>query len=180
LEPVSLKVKPVELEKAYKEAGESALVSLVVNGGETYNVIVKDVQKGITKNQITHVDFYKVDMKKAIEVEIPLEFTGEAKAEKELGGTLIKSTETVKIKCLPTDLVESIAVDISGLNTFDDSIRFGDLKLPGDMELLENPEDMVVHVMETKVEAEAPVAAETPVEAKPEAENAKENKEEKS
>jgi large subunit ribosomal protein L25 len=94
-------------------------------------------------------------------VEIPLHFIGESKAEKELGGTLNKSAEAVKVKCLPGELVESIEVDISNLNTYEDMIHFGDLKLAKSMELLNNPEDVVAHVMELVEEKiEEPVVAE--------------------
>ena len=114
-EAKSLKLGAVEFSKVYDEAGESNLIDLKVDGQEEIKVIIKDVQLEQPKDRIIHVDLYQVDMKKPIEVEIPLEFVGEAKAEKELGAMILRNLEFVDVKCLPGDLVDHIDVDISPL-----------------------------------------------------------------
>ncbi len=75
-------------------------------------VIIKDTQKHPLKDAVRHADFYRVDMNKPIEVEIPLIFNGEANAEKNLGGTLVKNYDSLPVRCLPGDLVEKIAINI--------------------------------------------------------------------
>lgn len=160
----NIKVKKHDFEKAFEIAGEFNLVDLSINEAAPVKVIIKDVQRdGITDN-IVHIDFYQVDMTKKITTEIPLNFVGEAKAVKELGGTLVKNMDTVEVECLPGDLVSHIDVDISILENFDQFIRLHDLILPQGIVLAQETNEAVVGVAETKIEEEAPKAEAVPAE----------------
>ncbi len=152
IENINLKVKKNEFEKAWELAGESNLIELKINDTDSVKVIIKDVQYEPVKYIPIHVDFYQVNMKEKITTEIPLEFIGESKAVKELGGLLMKYTDVVEVKCLPGDLLDHIDVDISLLNSFEDSIHMKDLKLPESMELLRDPEEIVVNVIAPKTD----------------------------
>jgi len=159
----SIKVKKHDFAKAFRIAGEFNLVDLSIGSDSEVKVIVKDIQRdGLTDN-IIHIDFYRVDMTKKISAEIPLHFVGEAKAVKDLGGTLVKNMDMVKVSCLPGDLVSHIEADISKLENFDQFIRLHDLILPQGVELASATNEAVIGVVETKVEVEAP----KPVEAAP-------------
>ncbi len=151
--PLSLKVKKLEFEHVFAAAGESNIIDLV-GSGDPMKVIIKGVQADPIKGNFIHVDFYKLDMNKKITTEIPLHFIGESKAVKELAGVLVKAKDSLGVKCLPHDLVDHIDIDLSGLNTFEDSIRIKDLKeIPG-IEFVDDHEEMLVHVMEPKKEEE--------------------------
>jgi large subunit ribosomal protein L25 len=81
--------------------------------------LLKEEQRNpVLRMTLIHVDFYEVDMAKEIHTEIPLHFVGESKAVKELAGVLIRSINEIEVKCLPTDLVKQIEVDISSLKYF--------------------------------------------------------------
>lgn len=150
----NLKVKRHDFEQVFALAGESHLIDLAIDGKETVKVIIKDIHRNPIKDEIIHADFYKVDMKKKIEVEIPLHFIGEAKAVKELGGTLVKNIDSLEVKCLPGDLIDKFDIDLSVLETFDDFIRVRDLNLPSTLEIIYQPESLVAHVVEPRVEEE--------------------------
>lgn len=177
VENINLKVKKNEFEKAWEEAGESNLIDLKIDNAENLKVIIKDVQYEPVKHIPIHVDFYQVNMKEKITTEIPLEFIGQSKAVKELGGLLMKYTDVVEVKCLPGDLLDHIDVDISLLNTFEDSIHMKDLKLPESMELLRDPDEIVVNVIAPKTDDQ--IAKEEDQE-KADSEKAQEKIEEKS
>ncbi len=161
---VSLKVRQVEIEKTFKQAGESALVDLQIDDKSTVKVIIKEVQFNPIRDIITHVDFYQVDMKKAIEVEIPFKFIGEAKAEKEQGALILKNMEAVSVKCLPGDLIESVEIDLSKLEKIGDAIRISDLKLPESYELLSGLGEPIVNATEHRIEEEEVEESTTEVE----------------
>lgn len=144
----NIKIKSLEFSKVFAVVGESHLINLEIDGKGSIKVIVKDIQKDSTKDSIIHVDFYQVDMSKKIHTEIPLNFIGESRAVKELGGTLVKSMDSIEIKCLPGDLVDKIDVDLSGLNNFHDSIKTGELKMSGGIELVGSADEMVVIILE--------------------------------
>lgn len=148
MENKNIKIKSLNFEKVFSAAGESHLINLEVDGKEPLKVIVKDVQKDPVKNNIIHVDFYQVDMSKKIHTEIILNFIGEPRAVKELGGVLIKHTDSIEIKCLPGDLVDRIDVDLSNLSNFHDSVKAGDLKLPKGIELFGDTDETIAIVLE--------------------------------
>jgi len=162
VENKSLKVKKNELEKTFRSAGESNLISLEI-GDEISKVLVKDTQHDVLKGFFTHVDFYQVNMKEKVNAEIPLHFVGESKAIKELGGTLIKDLHSLEIECLPGDLVDHIDIDISVLKTFEDVVRVNDIILPKGMTLINHTNETIVAVHEPKAEVEVEVEAVAPV-----------------
>lgn len=156
----NIKVKKHDFLKAFAIAGEFNLVDLSINEAPAEKVIIKDVQRDGLTSAVIHVDFYQVDMAKKIIAEIPLNFIGEAKAIKELGGTLVKNMAAVEVECLPGDLVSHIDVDISVLANFDQFIRLHDLTLPRGITLAQETNEAVVGVVETKAEEEASAPAE--------------------
>jgi len=161
----NIKVKKHDFEKVFAIAGEFNLVDLSIDEALPAKVIIKDVQRDGLTDGVIHIDFYQVDMTKKITTEIPLNFVGEAKAIKELGGTLVKNMDTVEVKCLPGDLVSHIDVDISRLEFFDQFIRLHDLILPHGIALAQETNEAVVGVVEIKIEEEAPKSVEAaPVE----------------
>ena len=166
METISLKINKVDLEKAVVAAGESNLIDLMIDGKTSVKVLIKETQYSPLKGILAHADFYKVDMKKTINTEIPLHFIGESKAVKELGAMLVKSFHHIEVECLPNDLVDHIDVDISALVNVHDSIIFSDLKLPASFEVDVDPETVIITALEPKVEvvAPAPVAEATPAE----------------
>lgn len=183
-ETKGIKVKKADLEKAYATAGEATLIDLKIKDGETVTAVFKDVQRDPLKSNIIHADFYRVDMEKKLEVEVPLHFIGEAKAVKELGGTLVKNMESVETRCLPGDLIDKIEVDISGLAAFNDHIAIKDLKVPATVEIMAGPDEIVALAMAPAAqEAEPAPAAAAPAEGETTApekgEEAKEAKTEK-
>jgi len=149
----SIEISEKDFAKAFKIAGESTLVNLVVDG-KPQSVLIHDVQNHYLHDQPIHVDFYAVNMDEKLKVDVQLHFIGEAPAVKALGGTLVKNTSEVKVECLPADLPSHFEVDISSLNTFEDVIRIGDIKIVGNVTILDNPEEVVVTVAPPRTEEE--------------------------
>ncbi len=177
-ENYNIKIKKHDFERVFAAAGEFNLVDLSIDDATTIKVIIKDVQRNGITNEIIHVDFYQVDMTKKIITEIPLNFIGESKAVKELGGTLVKNMDSVEVKCLPGDLVSHIDVDLSKLEIFGQFIRLHDLILPNGIILAHETNEAVVGVEETKIEKEEPKPVEAEAAAAPVQENADEAKQE--
>ena len=95
-----------------------------------------------------------------IDIEIPLNFIGESPAVKEFGGTLVKNMESIDARCLPGDLIDNIDVDLLVLKTYEDYIKIKNLSLPESIEIFEDKEKIIAHVIEPEVEEEPVVAEE--------------------
>ncbi len=150
----SLKIKQLDFERVFEQAGESNLIDLTIGKEDPVKVIIKDIQKNAIKGGIIHVDFYQVDMSKKIITEIPLNLIGESRAEFELGGFLMKNIDSIEVQCLPGDLVDHIDVNLSKLENFGDAVRVVDLVLPSGMAATSEPDEVVVSVVEPRKEIE--------------------------
>jgi large subunit ribosomal protein L25 len=69
--------------------------------------------------------------------------------------------DSIEIECLPGDLIDAIAIDVSTLDKVGDVIRVSDLKVPDTVKLLADSEATVARVSYLAAEeVEAPVSAE--------------------
>jgi large subunit ribosomal protein L25 len=150
----NLQVSYQDFLNVFNRAGESTLIDLIIDNEKPIKVIIQDYQQDPVKDIFVHVDFYQVKMTEEITTEVELEFIGESKAVKELGGTLVKNMDTVEIKCLPGDLISKIEVDISGLNDFDDTIRVKDLSIPEKIKILDDIQGIVATVAAPRTQEE--------------------------
>lgn len=147
--PIS--ISPKDFKKLWQSAGESSVFSLSV-GGKDLEALIHDVDTHPVTGEPRHADFYIIEKGKKVSVNVPLEFTGVAPAVKELAGILVKVLYEIEIEALPKDLPHNIEVDISALIDFEKHIFVKDIKLPSGVEVLTNPEEIVVMVQEAKEE----------------------------
>lgn len=160
----SIDVDYKDFQKVFKEAGESSLVELQLEGEkEKRLVLIHDLQKNPTTDKVIHIDFFQASLKEEVEVSIPLVFEGISFAEKDLGGTLVKNMNEIKIKALPQNLPHEIKVNIEALKALGDHILVKDLALPKDVKIMRGPDEIVISVAQQQnIEAEL----ETPIEEK--------------
>jgi large subunit ribosomal protein L25 len=148
-----------EFEKIYKQAGESSLISLNVEGQkEKFLVLIYDIQFAPITGKPIHVDFYQPPLKEEIEVTVPIIIEGESVAVKNLGGTLVRNITEIKVKALPQNLPKEIKVNIDKLKTFEDYILISDLQLPQGIKVQRDAKEILISVSPPeKVEEEKPV-----------------------
>ncbi len=151
--PVSISVPMREFVKVWKEAGETTAVTLDM-GTEKVTTMIHDMQHDPITNVPTHVDFLVIDMKKEIEVAVPLEFTGLAGAEKGNLGTLVKVLHEVEVRALPNDLPHNIVVDVTSLATLDAQLHVADITLPKGVVMITEGTEVVALIAAFKEEVE--------------------------
>jgi len=159
-ESESIELLRTDLESFLQKEGESSVLTLKGDGVEK-DVLIQGIQSHPVSGKIEHVDFYVIDKTKKVEVSVPIEFTGESPAVKNLGGSLVKVLYELEIESLPTNIPHQIIVDVSGLTDFDSIIYAKEIKLPEGVTLISNPEDTVV-LAEAPREEEPEEPEETP------------------
>lgn len=183
-ESTSIILDEAEFVKIYKEAGESAIVS-IKEGDNEHEALIYNVQWNAVTQRPIHADFYVIEKGKKVEISVPIEFIGKSEAVEKLGGVLVKVMYEIEVEALPKDLPQSIDVDISSLVDFDSQIKVGDIKFAEGVDVISEPEEVVALVQEVIEEAEIPVAEKMTIDdievqgKKPEAE-AEDSKEEDS
>jgi len=139
-------------DKVFRAAGANTLIDLVIGDTPSGKVLIHDVQYDPVKHVVVHADLYKVDMTKKINATVPLIFVGESPAVHQLGGVLIKNVNELEVRCLPTDLVKEIPVDISVLKNFHDTLNVGNLSIPAGLEVMTALDINVVLIAEPRAE----------------------------
>lgn len=154
-----LAVNAKDFNNIYKQAGESAVVNLIVDDEKFKKpipVLIYNIQKSYLNNTILHIDFYQVRMDEKIKAHIPLKFIGEPPAVKNYGGILNKSMLEIEIEALPKDLPHEIEVDLSQLQELNQTIYVKDLAIPKGVKFLVDPETPVATIVVFKEETPAP------------------------
>lgn len=162
-----LTINKKEFDRVYEEAGQTTLINLMVTDLGAQEVLIHEIQLDPVSDNIIHIDFNKVKMTEKIKTEVPIVTVNEAPAVIELDGSLILNKDRVEIECLPQDLIHKIETDVSRLKTFEDRILVKDLKVPENINILDNPEEVVVLATPPRTEEELAELEEV-VEEKPE------------
>ena len=152
--PVQVDAKTFET--LYRSAGKTSVVKFRLPGeGRATSGFIKSVQRNPLTGTPIHVDYFLVNLKEAMEVDVPLVFSGEAPAVEETGGTLLHNLSTIRVKALPTDIPHEVEVNVSTLVSLDVAIHVKDLSLNRDLvEVMTDGETLVATVVPPRVEVE--------------------------
>jgi len=143
----------------HHHTSEHLLAGLFVEGGGQINVLLKEVQHHPISRLPVHADFKEVSLDEKVQVEVPLEFVGEAAGVKK-GGVLEAVLHSIEIECLPGDLPESVRVDVSALE-IGHMLNAEDIALdPAKFMLVTEGHQGVVHVAAPRTEDEPQAATE--------------------
>lgn len=159
--PVQVDAKTFET--LYRAAGKTAVVKFRLPGqSRATSGLIKNVQRHPLNGSPIHVDYFLVNLKQEMEVDVPLTFVGEAPIVEETGGTLLHNLSTIHVKALPNDIPQQVEVNVSVLTSLDVSIHVRDLSLNRDLvTVLSDPDAVVATVVPPRIEVEEePVLAE--------------------
>lgn len=162
-ESLSIQVPVKSFMKALVSAGESTLVYVNMDG-QSYPTIIHDIARDPVSDDILHADFYKVRLDQKIKAKVPVNFTGEAPAVKDIGGIFVRNVNELEVEGLPQDMPHEISIDISGLKAFGDQILIKDIKLDSKLEIQASADEIVATVQEPMSEEELEKALEAPTE----------------
>jgi large subunit ribosomal protein L25 len=143
----------------HSDSGVNTLIALKIEGGGEQQVLVKEYQLDPVGHSLLHADFYRVAMDKVLRVTVPVRLTGEAKGIKAQGGILDFVHRELVIECLPGNIPEHIAVDVTEL-MLHQGVRVRDLQTGGTWKAVSEPDLLIVHVVSPRAEAEAVPAEE--------------------
>ncbi len=164
-DPVPISVDPKEITGIIRShAGINTIFGLKVKGTRgTENVMIKDYQLEPVEHLLLHVDLIRVAMDQALSLTVHIELKGTALGVKQQGGILDFVSRTVEISCLPTDIPDSILVDVSDLDV-GNLIRAAELELPNRVTLESEPGVVIAHVIPPRGEVEDEEEAAAPSE----------------
>jgi large subunit ribosomal protein L25 len=154
----SIQIDAHEFELLRRRTGRNTLLDLSLDGKQAVPVLVHQVQQHPITRKPLHVDLLVVRMTEELTVEVPVVLTGESSAVEKMGGVLLQLRNSVQVRALPDHLPQSVELDITPLEDFDQVLHVSDIVLPGDVTLLTDDGEAVARVQAPRVEEVEPVA----------------------
>ncbi len=154
LDPTAIVVDPKELETAVSgEAGLNTLITL--KGAANLDgkvVILKDAGVHAIRREMICADFYVINLKEKSAFMVPVNLVGTAAGQKE-GGALQLVRNELEVLCLPTEVPQSIDIDVTALE-IGDTVHIEEVVAPEGAELVHDVNFTVVTLSIIKEEVE--------------------------
>lgn len=152
-------------EKSFKNlvyTPEAHTVTLEVEG-EKIEAILQDVQFHPVSDRIIHADFYELNPKKLVTMEVPVIITGRSKGVVR-GGSLRVNLRKLKVKSLPANLPDEIVVDVTDLDVGE---KFEVSKVVSEKFQILKPSNTVIAAVRTSRNVKGEEGGESPEAAAP-------------
>jgi large subunit ribosomal protein L25 len=167
-QPAVISIDPNDVKAIlHSDAGRNTIVTVNVDGSKHNNAMLKDYQLDPVHGDLIHADFLEIAMDRLLQLTVSIDLVGEPVGVKIGGGIMDFVTRSVEVECLPSDIPESIKVDVGALN-INDYVRVRNLQADAKVQIISDPEIVIVTIVpptkeEVPVEEEAVAAAEPEV-----------------
>ncbi|THE11464.1 50S ribosomal protein L25/general stress protein Ctc [Bacillus timonensis] len=144
-------VSSIDFLKTIRETGRNGIIKLSINNNQ-HSVMLHDIQTDPIKSEVLHADFQIVNMSTEVTVDVNLNLVGEAVGVKD-GGVLQQSIHQISISALPTDIPQTIDVDVTHLGV-GDVIKLEDIDSNGKYTINQDLSQVVASVLAPRQEEE--------------------------
>ncbi|MBI3836386.1 MAG: 50S ribosomal protein L25 [Planctomycetia bacterium] len=128
-----------------------------LNGAVNEKAFIRDLQWDVYGTEVLHVDFARVSEHERIEVKVAVELRGHAAGIKD-GGVVEHFVHEVEIECEALSIPEKLELNVNDLK-IGDQMTAADLRLPPGINLISDPEAVLVHCVAARVEEEVAAPA---------------------
>lgn len=133
---VMVNFKENEVKKALMDSNVfNTVFNIDVEGGKAEKVVIKDIQRHPSRDEILHMDMQRVIDKSIITKVVPFKFIGANVAPGvKKGGLMTFIQKSVEVRCAAKDLPAVIEVDVSAMDA-GESMRLSNIQLPKGVEI---------------------------------------------
>ncbi|MGR6837193.1 50S ribosomal protein L25 [Syntrophomonas erecta] len=145
-DPKPVAIQGRQIQKVFTQYGSRGLFFLNLEEETSpITVLVRELQRHPITGKLVHVDFLAVNMSEKITSTVGIQIIGEEEVVKK-EGILQLGAKEVEVSCLPGDLPEYFTCDVSALE-IGDKISVGDINVPAEVEVISDPETLIVTVL---------------------------------
>lgn len=132
VEPITIAVKTIELATLIRREGRTnMLIDLNVGGEDSpRKVIIRELQRDPVTSIPKHIDLYQVSLKRKLNIAVQVNLVGLAEGVKNSGGILQQVRREIDIACLPTEIPDTVEIDVTEMS-IGDSIHVEQIELEG-------------------------------------------------
>lgn len=109
--------------------------------------LLREVQTHPWKRTLYHLSFFSVATQDTVKIALPVHLVGTAIGVKQ-GGILEHVMDEIQVECSPTNIPESIEVDISNLDV-GASLHVHEIILPEGVSVIDDPQRTVINILGT-------------------------------
>ena len=156
MEPITTALDEKEVLTLVQRKGLNRIIALTVDdapGDKSHICLIKDVQRDVYQQHITHLDLRKLDLNEQVVVTVRLTLEGEAVIRAK-GGIVEQMVRGVRVRTKPNDIPTGFTADIANLR-LGQTITIGQVQLPEGVELVDNPESPIVNIFAARGSAMA-------------------------
>jgi len=156
MEPITIDLDEKEVLTLVQSKGLNRIIALTVDGApgdKNHICLIKDMQRDVYQQRITHLDLRKLDLNEKVVVTIRLTLEGEAVIRAK-GGIVEQMVRGIRVRTKPNDIPSGFSADISKLR-LGQTIGIGQVALPEGVELVDNPDSPIVNIFAARGSAMA-------------------------
>ncbi|HOB16642.1 MAG TPA: 50S ribosomal protein L25 [Defluviitoga sp.] len=148
-----INIRTNDLERLIEKATATTLIELNIKGensSEKMTVFIKTIQRHKVTDKPIHLDFYCPQEGRKMNINIPITYIGEPVGV-EQGGTLNIYLHEIPVEILPSDIIDTLEIDISNLE-IGDNIIVEDIKkiMPESAEILLEDDEVLAGIIEPR------------------------------
>lgn len=164
IENFEITVQEGELNRYLKQQYENSIFTFESTDKNLkgLKVLKKEVKVHPVTRRPQHVDFFALDLTKAVRVYVEIRFEGKAEGTRE-GGLVSLVNREIEIECIPTEIPPFITLDITPMG-INESMHVSDIQVPEGVKILTPVTSTLCTCSIVEEEKAAPVAAAAPVE----------------
>jgi large subunit ribosomal protein L25 len=155
LDSVAVQMPWTDAREMLNAHGRNTLIEVKVDGeSQARPVVVRDIVRHPVDGAVQHIDFFQVDLSRAIQADVPIHFLDEAPAVHTYGGVFVQALDVVHVEALPNEMPEAIEVSVASLTELDQSLSVADIVVPTGVTILTDPEQAIAQIARPRLEVE--------------------------
>lgn len=155
-EPVNITMVKADVEQIQRELGLNSVFDLSVDGGAAQTVFVRNIDHAAIKPLIYNISLQAIKAGQKLEMPIALQVINEDQIADKTGIVALNSFE-INVIVDPSKAPEALTIDVAG-KEIGYQVTVADLDIPAGIEVLDNPEEVVLSINPPQEEVEEAAA----------------------
>lgn len=150
-----LSIEAHEAERLFQTISvENTIVDLEISGEkQPVRTLIREIQTHPFRPMVFHVDFLRLHEGEKLELEIPLHLVGQPAGVRLQGGMLQQVLHELAVRCVPSEIPETIEIDVSHLE-LGQALHVSDLNLGEGVEILLEADQVICAISQPRAAAE--------------------------
>ena len=158
VEPRSLQCERRQLIRVLSKAGSNTPIVVTIQGEEGDQLaFAREIQWDPRRDDLIHVDFLVAEATRLVSARVPVVISGDSEGARSSGGRVVQQLREVDVEALPLEMPSELEADAVLLAEPDSVIRVSDLKVPSNVTVLNDSEEVVARVDIPRVAVEEEV-----------------------